>query len=159
MPGFSTILRRVQPNGSPSASAPSTSEMPKCVFNWAWHRADWFNPNLLNVGQEGVVCSHALRGGDWVWFAQSLSAAGRLLTGLPARSPPPLRGVAEERPALPKVGVPSSLFPLCRGKERLVPFSVTRKSDDRVVIAVDPHKASWTAAAVDGSLQPVATVR
>lgn len=68
-------------------------------------------------------------------------------------------GVAEERPALPKVGVPSSLFPLCRGKERLVPFSVTRKSDDRVVIAVDPHKASWTAAAVDGSLQPVATVR
>ena len=29
----------------------------------------------------------------------------------------------------------------------------------RVVIAVDPHKASWTAAAVDGSLQPVATVR
>jgi transposase len=41
----------------------------------------------------------------------------------------------------------------------LVPVSVTRKSDDRVVIAVDPHKASWTAAAVDGSLQPVATVR
>ena len=40
-----------------------------------------------------------------------------------------------------------------------MPFSVTRKSDDRVVIAVDPHKASWTAAAVDGSLQPVATVR
>jgi transposase len=40
-----------------------------------------------------------------------------------------------------------------------MPVSVTRKSDDRVVIAVDPHKASWTAAAVDGSLQPVATVR
>src|SRR6516225_5946174 len=30
---------------------------------------DWFNPNLLNVGQEGVVCSHALRGGDWMWLA------------------------------------------------------------------------------------------
>jgi len=30
---------------------------------------------------------------------------------------------------------------------------------DRVVIAVDPHKASWTAAAVDASLQPLATVR
>jgi transposase len=30
---------------------------------------------------------------------------------------------------------------------------------DQVVIAVDPHKASWTAAAVDGSLQPMATVR
>ena len=30
---------------------------------------------------------------------------------------------------------------------------------DRVVIAVDPHKASWTAAAVDGSLQPVDVIR
>jgi transposase len=29
----------------------------------------------------------------------------------------------------------------------------------RVVIAIDPHKASWTAAAVDESLQPLATVR
>ncbi len=28
-----------------------------------------------------------------------------------------------------------------------------------VVIAVDPHKSSWTAAAVDASLQPLATVR
>src|ERR1700758_1315686 len=25
--------------------------------------------NLLNIGQESVVCSHALRGGDWVWLA------------------------------------------------------------------------------------------
>jgi hypothetical protein len=41
----------------------------------------------------------------------------------------------------------------------LVPVAVTRKSDDRVVVAVDPHKASWTAAAVDGSLQPLAIVR
>ena len=40
-----------------------------------------------------------------------------------------------------------------------MPVAVTRKSDDRVVVAVDPHKASWTAAAVDGSLQPLATVR
>ena len=40
-----------------------------------------------------------------------------------------------------------------------MPVSVTRISDDRVVVAVDPHKASWTAAAVDGSLQPLATVR
>ncbi len=30
---------------------------------------------------------------------------------------------------------------------------------DRVVIAVDPHKASWTAAVVNASLQPVATLR
>ena len=29
----------------------------------------------------------------------------------------------------------------------------------RVVIAVDPHKASWTAAAVDSGLQPLATLR
>src|SRR5277367_6727745 len=28
-----------------------------------------------------------------------------------------------------------------------------------MVIAIDPHKASWTAAAVDASLQPVATIR
>jgi len=25
--------------------------------------------NLLNLSEEGVVCSHALRGGDWVWLA------------------------------------------------------------------------------------------
>jgi transposase len=30
---------------------------------------------------------------------------------------------------------------------------------DRVVVAIDPHKASWTAAAVDGSLQVLATLR
>src|SRR6202045_2030096 len=32
-------------------------------------------------------------------------------------------------------------------------------SRDRVVIAVDPHKASWTAPAVDASLQPLASIR
>lgn len=37
--------------------------------------------------------------------------------------------------------------------------SVMAKSDARVVIAIDPHKASWTAAAVDASLQPLATIR
>jgi transposase len=30
---------------------------------------------------------------------------------------------------------------------------------DHVVIAVDPHKASWTAAAVDASLEPLAIIR
>ena len=30
---------------------------------------------------------------------------------------------------------------------------------DRVVIAVDPHKASWTAAALDASLQPLDVIR
>jgi transposase len=34
-----------------------------------------------------------------------------------------------------------------------------KSSTDRVVIAVDPHKASWTAVAVDTRLQPLATVR
>jgi transposase len=29
----------------------------------------------------------------------------------------------------------------------------------RVVIGIDPHKASWTAAAVDSSLRVLATVR
>jgi transposase len=32
-------------------------------------------------------------------------------------------------------------------------------SSDRVVIAVDPHKASWTAAAVDSWLQPLDVIR
>jgi transposase len=32
-------------------------------------------------------------------------------------------------------------------------------SFERVVIAVDPHKASWTAAVVSSSLQPLATLR
>ena len=36
-------------------------------------------------------------------------------------------------------------------------MSVAIQSPDQVVIAVDPHKASWTAAAVDASLQPLAT--
>jgi transposase len=42
----------------------------------------------------------------------------------------------------------------------LVSVSVAIQSDkDQVVIAVDPHKASWTAAAVDASLQPLARIR
>jgi hypothetical protein len=40
-----------------------------------------------------------------------------------------------------------------------VSVSVVTKSDARVTIAIDPHKASWTAAAVDASLQPLATIR
>ena len=38
-------------------------------------------------------------------------------------------------------------------------MSVISKAPDSVVIAIDPHKASWTAAAVDASSQPVATIR
>ena len=30
---------------------------------------------------------------------------------------------------------------------------------DRIVIGVDPHKASWTAAAVGPGLRPLATIR
>lgn len=36
---------------------------------------------------------------------------------------------------------------------------VVSEPGDRVVIAVDPHKASWTAAVVGTALQPVATIR
>ena len=32
----------------------------------------------------------------------------------------------------------------------------TSTTPERMVIAIDPHKASWTAAVVDASLQPVA---
>ncbi len=53
-----------------------------------------------------------------------------------------------------------SLDQFLSSEEKWVSLSVVMQSgDDRVVIAVDPHKASWTAAAVDGSLQPLATVR
>jgi transposase len=37
--------------------------------------------------------------------------------------------------------------------------SISDKSTPAVMIAVDPHKRSWTAAAVDARLQPLATVR
>ena len=37
--------------------------------------------------------------------------------------------------------------------------SAISKTPDRVVVAIDPHKASWTAAAVDASSQPLATIR
>jgi transposase len=33
------------------------------------------------------------------------------------------------------------------------------RESGRTVIGIDPHKASWTAAAVDASLQPLATIR
>lgn len=38
-------------------------------------------------------------------------------------------------------------------------MSKTAQLSERVIIAVDPHKASWTAAAVDASLQSRATIR
>ncbi|UZG60265.1 hypothetical protein [Rhodococcus opacus] len=36
---------------------------------------------------------------------------------------------------------------------------VLEDSRSQVMISVDPHKASWTAAAVDASLRPLATIR
>src|SRR6201997_4932107 len=45
-----------------------------------------------------------------------------------------------------------------RSSERLVSVAI-QSGKDQVVIAVDPHKASWTAAAVDASLQPLAGIR
>lgn len=38
-------------------------------------------------------------------------------------------------------------------------MSAASSIDRRVVIAIDPHKASWTAAAVDASLRPLDTIR
>ena len=38
-------------------------------------------------------------------------------------------------------------------------MSTRSTTPERMVIAIDPHKASWTAAVVDASLQPVATIR
>ena len=38
-------------------------------------------------------------------------------------------------------------------------MSTTSTTPERMVIAIDPHKASWTAAVVDASQQPVATIR
>ena len=38
-------------------------------------------------------------------------------------------------------------------------MSTAQNRSERVVVAIDPHKASWTAAAVDGSLRVLATVR
>jgi hypothetical protein len=37
--------------------------------------------------------------------------------------------------------------------------SAILKAPDSVVIAIDPHKASWTAAVVDASSQPLASIR
>jgi hypothetical protein len=49
-------------------------------------------------------------------------------------------------------------FEKLSSEERFV-LLMMQSDQDRVVIAVDPHKASWTAAGVDASLQPLATVR
>ena len=38
-------------------------------------------------------------------------------------------------------------------------MSVTMSAPAQVIIAVDPHKASWTAVAVDNRLQPLAAIR
>ena len=55
---------------------------------------------------------------------------------------------------LPEVGAPCFVMvTLPETKENPLPIT------DRVMIAVDPHKASWTAAAVNAALQPLATLR
>jgi transposase len=53
--------------------------------------------------------------------------------------------------------MPSSLSSRSE-QERLVLVGI-QFGKEQVVIAVDPHKASWTAAAVDASLQPLASIR
>ena len=37
--------------------------------------------------------------------------------------------------------------------------NTTESGSGPVMIGIDPHKASWTAAAVNSALQPVATIR
>ena len=62
---------------------------------------------------------------------------------------------AERRLNDTKVGVPSSLsIPESSEETTFVP--AISQTPDRVVIAIDPQKASWTAAAVDASSQLVA---
>ncbi len=62
---------------------------------------------------------------------------------------------AERRLNDTKVGVPSSLsIPESSEETTFVP--AISPTHDRVVIAINPQKASWTAAAVDASSQLVA---
>src|SRR5581483_2992633 len=70
--------------------------------------------------------------------------------------------VAQERSALPEVGLPSSsVIPVSPRSSRSTMPSSPELVDAaaEVVIAVDPHKASWTAVAVDARLQPLSSVR
>ena len=81
-------------------------------------------------------------------------AFGRLLTGLPARSPPTRgewlkRGLHCRKLVCP----PCFQVETERGEVGVVAI---QSGKHQVVIAVDPHKASWTAAAVHASLQPLA---
>jgi hypothetical protein len=69
-------------------------------------RGYYFIHRLDNPDRMGVF---PLRGGDWVWLAQSLSPFWLTTYWLASPVTADPRGVAEERPALPKVGVPSSL--------------------------------------------------
>jgi hypothetical protein len=118
----------------------------------------WFNPNLLKVARRAWSAAMLF---EAVIGCGSLNPCRLLADYLLACQPGHRRPCGEwlKRGLRCRKLVCPHRFELSRGKERLVLVAVTRKSDDRVVVAVDPHKASWTAAAVDGSLQPLVTVR
>ncbi|GAA4303607.1 hypothetical protein GCM10023178_10460 [Actinomadura luteofluorescens] len=59
----------------------------------------------------------------------------------------------------PKLVCPPRLSPPCPGPPRSATPSSLQLADIQVVIAVDPHKASWTAVAVDARLQSLGAVR
>jgi hypothetical protein len=70
--------------------------------------------------------------------------------------------VAQERSASPEVGLPSAPDPgdrLAVEEPECQPHRHARTPTIRVVIAIDPHKASWTAVVVDVGLSAVAAVR
>lgn len=74
-----------------------------------------------------------------------------------ARSPPSREEWLKRGPHSRKFVCPPR-FQTRSSEERLVSVGI-QFGKDHVVIAVDPHRASWTAAAVDACLQPLASIR
>lgn len=74
-----------------------------------------------------------------------------------------LVGVAQERSALPEVGLLPHRNPVTGLVEEVVPrmsaTPVMPEAQERVVIAVDPHTASWTALAITADLSAVGALR
>ena len=87
-------------------------------------------------------------------FARSHTCRPGLTPRRPASRSVPPAGVAQERSASPEVGLPSPLTHDVRFRCEEMALSGKRRRHDPVVIAIDPHKASWTAAAVDAALHP-----
>ncbi|MEU1548386.1 transposase [Nocardia sp. NPDC005745] len=111
---------------------------------------------LVESGPEFVVCSHDLRGCGRGRSANTCRLLGLTIQRLASRPRPPT-GVARERSASPEVVALLVGTRFCsRFHGGALPKSVPA---DRVVIAVDPHKASWTAVIVDQQCQPLDSLR